>query len=395
MVSFLNASDGIACACMSPDASTIVAGFEDSRVRVWTARPEEQFGRVSQVLVGHSGVVTGARMTSEANVLVTASSDGTARVWALVPGDAGAGNANANGDVHMSVSDGFVAATTSTTTVGGGKPKTMWTCVSVSNSAKERGVSALWDVDVAAYGSYFCTSGRDARARLWMTERPDTPVRVFQGHLSDVDCVEIHPNVTYVATGSADKTARLWDVRTGKVARVFVGHLGGVSACKVDPSGRFLATGGRDNQVCVWDLGSGKRVASLRGHDSSITSVAWSPSGEHVATGGSDCAVVVWSTGVAYQPSSGEFPPDAHVFGSSSSLGGGEAGLARSAATSSSSSSTSTSSTSAVQGKTGGPDATAESAAGTSRKFLTKFTPLVALGFTKPDVVVAMGNFTL
>ena len=47
---------------------------------------------------------------------------------------------------------------------------------------------------------------------------------VHAGHQSDVDVVRWHPNSHYVATGSSDRSIRLWDIRDGSVARVFVGH---------------------------------------------------------------------------------------------------------------------------------------------------------------------------
>lgn len=49
------------------------------------------------------------------------------------------------------------------------------------------------------------------------------------GHQSDVDVVQWHPNSHYIATGSSDRSIRLWDVRDSSTARVFVGHRSPVS----------------------------------------------------------------------------------------------------------------------------------------------------------------------
>ena len=47
---------------------------------------------------------------------------------------------------------------------------------------------------------------------------------VVAGHQSDVDVVQWHPNSHYMATGSSDRSIRLWDIRDASTARVFVGH---------------------------------------------------------------------------------------------------------------------------------------------------------------------------
>ena len=84
-----------------------------------------------------------------------------------------------------------------------------------------------------------------------------------------------------VATGSLDRSVRLWDVRSGSCVRVLGrahqhssrgsasggsgGHLGGVTALAFSPNGQFLVSGGQDTQLCVWDLPAGKMLTAFRG----------------------------------------------------------------------------------------------------------------------------------
>lgn len=60
-------------------------------------------------------------------------------------------------------------------------------------------------------------------SRLWATDHYQ-PLRIFAGHLADVTCTRFHPNSNYIATGSADRTVRLWDVLNGNCVRIFTGH---------------------------------------------------------------------------------------------------------------------------------------------------------------------------
>ena len=92
---------------------------------------------------------------------------------------------------------------------------------------------------------YFATASMDRTARLWSCDSV-YPIRVFAGHNSAVDvrsivvtpcgpstppprpspppqAVQFHPNCNYLATGSSDRTCRLWDVQSGQCVRLFSG----------------------------------------------------------------------------------------------------------------------------------------------------------------------------
>lgn len=75
-----------------------------------------------------------------------------------------------------------------------------------------------------AYGHYMATGGADGTASLYACDHAPQPLRIFTGHRSDVTSLAFHPNVNYLATGSADRAVRLFDVRSGKAVRLYTGH---------------------------------------------------------------------------------------------------------------------------------------------------------------------------
>ena len=136
----------------------------------------------------------------------------------------------------------------------------LWSMDTMTNVVAYRGhQNPIWDVDWSPMGIYFTTASRDRTARLWSADRTST-LRIYAGHSSDVDvrarmsreyhelmteqCVRFHPNSLYIATGSSDWSARLWDVQRGTSVRVFIGHQGVVSTLAFSPDGRYLATAG-------------------------------------------------------------------------------------------------------------------------------------------------------
>ena len=60
------------------------------------------------------------------------------------------------------------------------------------------------------------------------------------------------------------------------------------------PDGKRLATGSDDKTAKVWDAASGQELLTLRGHDRAVESVAWSPDGKRLATGSDDKTAKVW-----------------------------------------------------------------------------------------------------
>jgi dynein assembly factor with WDR repeat domains 1 len=69
-----------------------------------------------------------------------------------------------------------------------------------------------------------------------------------------------------VVTGSFDKTAKLWDVKTAKLLNTFVGHEGEIVSVSFDPHGYFIATGSMDYTARLWDIETGKIHSVLKGH---------------------------------------------------------------------------------------------------------------------------------
>jgi hypothetical protein len=76
-------------------------------------------------------------------------------------------------------------------------------------------------------------------------------------HEAQVEIVLYSPDVTIIATGSADRTARLWNAETGAPLGEPLKHTGTVTQLAFSPDGHRLATGTEDGCIQLWDVRSG------------------------------------------------------------------------------------------------------------------------------------------
>jgi transcription initiation factor TFIID subunit 5 len=88
-------------------------------------------------------------------------------------------------------------------------------------------------------------------------------------------CVQWHANCNYIATGSSDKTVRLWDVQSGECVRIFIGHRSMILSLAMSPDGRYMASGDEDGSIMMWDLSSGRCISPMMGHHSCVWSLAF------------------------------------------------------------------------------------------------------------------------
>lgn len=99
-----------------------------------------------------------------------------------------------------------------------------------------------------------------------------------------------------LATCSDDQTVRLWDPRTGKCQKTLEGHSHCVFACRFNPSGNLLASGSYDETVRLWDMRTGRTLTVVPAHQDPITSLDFNREGTLFVTGSFDGLIRVWDT---------------------------------------------------------------------------------------------------
>lgn len=117
---------------------------------------------------------------------------------------------------------------------------------------------------------------------------------VLSSHTGQVRCVSVEPGNEWFATGSADRTIKLFDLASQTLKITLTGHIATVRGVVVSARHPYLFSVGEDRQVKCWDLESNKIIRHYYGHLNGIYCVALHPKLDLLVTGGRDSTARVW-----------------------------------------------------------------------------------------------------
>jgi WD40 repeat protein/serine/threonine protein kinase len=288
--------DGIRSAVFSPDGTRVLTASLDGTARIWDVRTEKPGAPV--VLSGHTDQLRVAWFSPDGARVLTASVDGTARIW----------NADGTGTpiILAGHTDRLFTATfsadgTRVVTVSGDKTARVWNADGTGEPVVLEGHEA-WILDAVfdPGGRRVATSGLDNTARVWNADGTGEPI-VLKGHGDTVFAVRFTPDGTRLVTTSSDKTARIWNLDQG-TSIVLRGHTGLVRAAELSPDGARLVTAAEDNTARVWNVDGTPQPHVLTGHQAAVYSVAFSPDGKRLLSGSVDRTARLWTLDGTAEP---------------------------------------------------------------------------------------------
>ena len=328
----------------SPDGQTLATGDDLGRCRLWIHQTSTDKWVGSHWLRGHSREISAMAFVDQGKRLVTASGDNTCGQWNVATGQELTERVLRHPDwvTDMAVSHDGTRVLTScddgklrlwslanarvlreikatgevvftsvdlspdgsqalAATAANGKVQ-IWDLTTGDETTTNDGAAwmefgdragILWAARFAPQGDQVLTIGGND-ARLWDVETREPVVR-FSPH-GAVAAADISPDGKLLVTGSWDRSAKIWDIATGKAVRKLDGlHQGYVNSVEFSPDGQTILTASDDGTARLWDAATGEPSETiLQGHESRIRQASFSRDGTHVLTTANDKTARIW-----------------------------------------------------------------------------------------------------
>ncbi|MCU0567407.1 MAG: serine/threonine protein kinase [Oculatellaceae cyanobacterium Prado106] len=131
--------------------------------------------------------------------------------------------------------------------------------------------------------------------KVWNLSTGEVPNTFNEGHTAPIHALSLSPDGRILASGSLDKTVKLWDLTTGKLLHTLTGHQAPVTSVALSQDGRTLVSGSGDRSIKIWDVETGQLRHTLTEHIDEVTSVALSPDSKILASGSKDMTIKLWN----------------------------------------------------------------------------------------------------
>lgn len=153
-------------------------------------------------------------------------------------------------------------------------------------------MSVAWSAD----GKWLATGSQDKTARLWQWPG-GKELKVFKDHSDAVTRVCFSSDGKSLYTASMDHNLRRYDTDKGTLVRAFTGHNEGVTAMALSQTNNILISAGSEPQLRRWNPDGGENTANYGGHGATVTEIVFSKDTKFMASASGDHTIRLWDAG--------------------------------------------------------------------------------------------------
>jgi len=266
----------------------IVTASEDGTARLWQLP-------ASRALLGHEDWVLGLDVAGDGRTAVSAGNDGRVIVWDLRAGKQLASVSKAKDGTDLPGMNGAAIDRSGRFVATAGVDGSLWIwemrsggLVPVVTGDAFKATSVAFD----PRGTRLAVGIDKGGVAIWdwRTKEPASIVETGSGSAFPA----WSPDGQKVAIGLSDGRITVWSADSQHLVATLRGHVGQVWGVAFSPDGRLIASAGQDRTARIWDAASGRELHTLVGHSTRLSAVDFSPSGQVVATGDAAGFIGIW-----------------------------------------------------------------------------------------------------
>lgn len=287
--------DSVNCCQLINDDEIIFTASSDKTARLWDFKTGKEIRVYSDL---HNSDISSAKVCQDNTKFVTSSWDRSVKLWDLETGSClwknkheylvtSCGFSYDQAKLVVSVSDvDFVIK--------------IW---DTKSGKLVRNIKDLHDTTVTSCqftpkNDRIITTSMDKTCKFYDLIANQATI-FLNSHKGVVSNCSITNDERRFATCSWDKTIQIWDIATGNYRKkgsmvLSKGHEGSVSSCCISKDGLLCASSGYDNRVVLWDMVHGLPKLILRGHTGWCNDVALTSNNKWIVTVGKDKEIRQW-----------------------------------------------------------------------------------------------------
>jgi small GTP-binding protein len=234
----------------SPDGKFALSEYKDHSIQIWNIVT----GRSVGLLIGHTQQINGITWSSDQNIVISSSHDGTIRFW----------------DTRS------------------------MSCTKIIKQSDKGGSSGSTINGIAiSHNHKMILNGCDDNTlRLWNADT-EKCIRILEGHTKPIRTVSFSYGQKYALSGGGDGAVRLWDVNSGRCLNIFLEHTSYVWTIAWTCNDRLALSGGGDGKICVWDMQTGKCLLVHEIH-CFLRCVTWDENESHILAADQNGQIYRW-----------------------------------------------------------------------------------------------------